>query len=180
VLIGAESTGKTTLAEELSRRFKTKWVPEYGREYWETKVAGLSMDGPLPGWTSDEFVHIAQEQQRRECEAARTANKVLLCDTNAFATGTWHERYMNARSPDVDAIGRRDKVDLYLLTEPDFPFVQDGFRDGQHVRDWMHARFVEELCKQSAPVIRLRGSFDERIGEASRAIEHLVDAPFVL
>jgi hypothetical protein len=45
VLIGAESTGKTTLAQELARHFNTCWVPEYGREYWEKKVVGLPMDG---------------------------------------------------------------------------------------------------------------------------------------
>jgi len=174
VLIGAESTGKTTLAEELANRFESIWVREYGREYWEKKVAGLRMDGPLPDWTSDEFVHIATEQQRRECEAARNANKVLICDTNALATGTWHERYMNARSPEVDAIGQRDRADLYLLAEPDFPFVQDGFRDGQHIRDWMHRRFVEELAKQTVPVVRLSGSLERRTDDASRAIEHVL------
>jgi len=180
VLIGAESTGKTTLAEELAGRFESIWVPEYGREYWEKKVAGLRMDGPLPDWTSDEFVHIATEQQRRECEAARNANKVLICDTNALATGTWHERYMNARSPAVDAIGQRDRADLYLLAEPDFPFVQDGFRDGQHVRDWMHRRFVEELAKQTVPVVRLSGSLERRTDDASRAIEHVLRRSFDL
>src|SRR5690349_9964059 len=138
VLIGAESTGKTTLAQQLARELKTTWVAEYGREYWEKKVAGLSMTGQLPGWTSDEFLYIATEQQRREDAAATVANKVLICDTNAFATGTWHERYMNARDPRVVEVGARDGVDLYLLTAPDFPFVQDGFRDGESIRNWMH------------------------------------------
>ncbi|QDV79626.1 AAA family ATPase [Botrimarina mediterranea] len=98
VLIGAESTGKTTLANMLADRWQTTWVPEYGREHWERKVAGLPMSGPLPVWTDEEFVHIANEQQARENLAARSANRVLVCDTNAFATGTWFERYRNHRS----------------------------------------------------------------------------------
>jgi NadR type nicotinamide-nucleotide adenylyltransferase len=180
VLIGAESTGKTTLAEALAQQFATDWVPEYGREYWERKVAGLRMDGPLPPWTSDEFVEIASGQQQREDRAARTANRVLLCDTNAFATGTWHERYLGRRSPEVDAIGRRDKVDLYLLAEPDFPFVQDGWRDGESIRDWMHGRFVEQLERSPTPLVRLKGTPQQRMDTASAAVEALLGQPFDL
>jgi NadR type nicotinamide-nucleotide adenylyltransferase len=99
VLIGAESTGKTTLAQRLAEHLETVWVPEYGREYWEIKAAGCDMAKQLPGWNSQEFVHIAAEQQRRENELAERANKVLICDTNAFATGTWHERYLKTAAP---------------------------------------------------------------------------------
>lgn len=180
VLIGAESTGKTTLARALAERYGTAWVPEYGREYWERKVAGLPMHGPLPGWTSDEFVQIAAEQQRREDEAARSANRVLICDTNAFATGTWHERYLGFRDERVDAVGRRDRVDLYLLAEPDFPFVQDGWRDGESIRDWMHARFAEQLAALPTPVVHLRGPLDRRIADAADAIDALLAHPFEL
>ena len=65
VLIGVESTGKTTLAQKLAAEYETQWVAEYGREYWEKKVAGLPMDGPLPAFTDEEFVTIAVGQQRR-------------------------------------------------------------------------------------------------------------------
>jgi NadR type nicotinamide-nucleotide adenylyltransferase len=180
VLIGAESTGKTTLARQLAERFGTNWVEEFGREYWERKVAGLDMTGPLPGWTSEEFVAIAAEQQRRENLAARVANRVLFCDTNAFATGTWHERYMGHRDARVDAIGLADKVDLYLLAEPDFPFVQDGFRDGESIRDWMHGRFVEVLAEQPAPVARITGAGEARLDRAVRAVEALLRKRFEL
>ncbi|WP_224245519.1 AAA family ATPase [Hyalangium gracile] len=180
VLSGAESTGKTTLAALLAREFETAWVPEYGREYWEAKVAGLSMDGPLPGWSSEEFVTIASRQQQREELAARSANKVLICDTNAFATGLWHERYLGHRDERVDAIGRADSVALYLLCEPDFPFVQDGWRDGERIRDWMHGRFVEELAKTGVETVRLRGPLEARVREAKRAIEAVLRKPFDL
>lgn len=177
VLIGAESTGKTTLARELAQRLTTHCVLEYGREYWEKKVAGLDMNGPLPAFTSDEFVTIASEQQRREDELARSANKVLICDTNAFATGTWHERYMGFRSPAVDAIGAADKVDLYLLTEPDFPFVQDGFRDGEHIREQMHRSFMAQLSNSAAPCVRIAGPPVARIEAALHAIDAIVRTP---
>jgi nicotinamide riboside kinase len=140
----------------------------------------LDVTGPLPPWTSEEFVHIAAEQQRRENAMARTANKVLIADTNAFATGTWHERYMGHRSNDVDAVSHSDRVDLYLLTEADFPFVQDGWRDGESIRDWMHGRFIEELARVNTPVLRLRGTFDDRMREAIREVTLLLAKPFDL
>ncbi|MFT3784614.1 MAG: AAA family ATPase [Tepidisphaeraceae bacterium] len=180
VLIGAESTGKTTLAELLAKHYRTQWVPEYGREHWEKKIAGYSIDGPLPGWTSEEFVDIATEQQRRENLAARTANRVLFGDTNAFATGTWHERYYKFRDARVDAIGARDVVHLYLPTEPDIPFVQDGVRDGEHIRHWMHERFDEQLRTKNTPTLKLRGSIERRMADATRAIDALLAQPFEL
>lgn len=115
VLVGAESTGKTTLAQQLADHFQTVWVPEYGREHWEEKVSGLTSSEASPRWSSEEFIHIAQEQQRREDLAARQSNRILVCDTNAFATGTWYERYFHARHPLVDSIGQQSKADLYLI-----------------------------------------------------------------
>src|SRR5690606_27913102 len=113
---------------------------------------------------------IAREQQRRENLAARSANRVLICDTNAFATGTWHERYYQSRDERVDAIGAKDRVDLYLLTAPDVPFVQDGFRDGEHIRQWMHERFFEQLSQGSREWMLVDGPYDRRLHIAEAAI----------
>ncbi|HWD40119.1 MAG TPA: AAA family ATPase [Fimbriimonas sp.] len=160
VLIGVESTGKTTLAAELAAKLHTACVEEYGREYSLHK---------RNAWQTEDFLAIATEQQRRENEAARLANKVLICDTNATVTGVWHERYMGFRSPEVEAIGNRDKVDLYLLAIPDFPFVQDGTRDGEHIRVWMHQRFVDRLEEVGPPVVTLAGSHERRLQTALEA-----------
>ncbi len=174
VLIGAESTGKTTLAEQLAKRFDTNWVPEYGRQHWEQKVAGLTSSDPSPSWSRDEFVHIATEQQTRENQLARQANRVLICDTNAFATGTWYERYFQSRDARVDAIGAVDKVDLYLLTAPDVPFVQDGFRDGERIRDWMHERFREQLASGPTPWRLIVGSYAARFEAAEAYVAAMI------
>lgn len=174
VVIGAESTGKTTLARMLAERFETEWVPEFAREHWELKIGRWSAGDPPPSWSPDEFLEIAVEQQRREEAAARRANRVLFADTNAFATGTWHERYRGVRDPRVDAVGARDKVDLYLLTAPDVPFVQDGLRDGEHIREWMDQRFAEQLAKGQTPRVRLSGGYAQRFVQAVAAVERLL------
>src|SRR4051794_14795240 len=126
------------------------------------------MEDPLPRWSHEEFVHIATEQQFRENLLAREANRVLICDTNAFATGTWHERYYQSRDQRVDAIGAADKVDLYLLTSPDVPFVQDGFRDGETIRQWMHESFKDQLAIGQTPWRLIRGSYTERLAIAEK------------
>jgi len=75
VVLGAESTGTTTLAKALAARYRTSWVPEYGREYCETLADLFTHD-----WRTEEFVAIAREQIRREDHAARKAGPVLICE----------------------------------------------------------------------------------------------------
>jgi NadR type nicotinamide-nucleotide adenylyltransferase len=156
-VVGAESTGTTTLAMTLAEVLSTRWVPEYGREY-----SVLKQQRGESTWTSDEFLHIAQEQSRREEAAARQANRILICDTNAWATSLWHRRYLGFDSPEVAAVAAWRRYDLYLLTGDEIPFVQDGLRDGEHIRAEMHGWFAEALGKQAVPWLLLRGSPTER------------------
>ena len=86
-----------------------------------------------------------------EDAAARQADRVLICDTPAFATSLWHERYLGRLSPEVEAIAASYRYELYLLTDVDIPFVQDGTRDGEHIRHGMHRRFVEWLTAHGHP-----------------------------
>ncbi len=151
-VVGAESTGTTTLAKALADRYQTEWVPEYGREYSE-----LHKFRPGANWRSEEFVHIAQEQSRRENEAARRCNRLLICDTDALATSIWHERYMGEVSTEVLALGLSRAYAYYMVTDVDIPFVQDGFRDGEHMRHWMHERFCTELRRLGRPYVVVSG-----------------------
>jgi NadR type nicotinamide-nucleotide adenylyltransferase len=146
------------------------WVPEYGREYSEIKLAE---EGGY-NWSSVEFTHIAQEQCRREDEAARQSNRVLICDTDAFATSIWYRRYMGHRSPEVEAIAAPRHYDLYLLTDINTPFEQDGTRDGEDIRHWMHHVFVAELKAWGKPYIEVSGTPEERLTHSAEAIEALL------
>ena len=82
---------------------------------------------------------------------------------------------MNEWSPDVDAIvAARRPPDLYLLTDVATPFEQDGTRDGERIREWMHQTFVSELKASGRPYLELRGTPAERLETASAAIQKLM------
>lgn len=168
-VIGPESTGKTVLCERLAGRFGAPWVAEYGREYTLLKQRTSTHER----WEPAEFVHIAREQQRREDESARGSNGLVVCDTDAFATEIWLERYLGQHAVSGWP-GRERAIDLYLLTDPDVPFVADSIRDGEHLRDWMFARFIDELGRRSFRFTVLAGGYAEREQRAIEEIEHLL------
>ncbi len=171
-LIGAESTGKTTLAQSLATNYQTCWVPEYGREVSERMLA---REGKY-NWRSQDFVEIALTQCRLENDAARECNRVLISDTDAFATSIWHRRYLNLPSPEVEAIAQSQRPpDLYLLSDTKTPFVQDGTRDGEAIREWMQRVFTEELVRQQREFQILSGSYNERFQQALKHIDRLLN-----
>lgn len=170
-LVGAESTGKTTLAKALAEHYRTCWVPEYGRELSEEM---LTRDGAYR-WSTQDFVKIARTQCEREDARAREARQVLICDTDAFATAIWHRRYMGERSAEVEAIAcAHRRPDLYLVGDVATPFVQDGTRDGEAIRAWMHEMFLEELRKDGRPFEIVRGTLEARVRAAAAKIDALI------
>jgi len=166
VVIGAESTGTTTLAKALARHYRTVWVPEYGRFYSEGKLEG----DEHAAWRTEEFVAIARAQNELEDTLAQASNGLVICDTDAFATTVWHERYMGTRAPEVEAVAKRNPHDLYILTGDEIPFVQDGTRDGEHIRHDMHKRFIERLEEEKLPYVLVTGSPEERLAQAVNVI----------
>ena len=172
-VLGAESTGTTTLAKALAERYGTVWVPEYGREYCVEKWE----EGYTTDWRTEEFVAIAREQSRREDEAARVANRVVFCDTDAFATAIWHRRYVGRRSPEVEALALRRPCHLYLLTGDEISFEQDGLRDGEEIRHWMHETFARELAGSGRPWALLRGPHETRLAAGVGLVDALLAGP---
>jgi HTH-type transcriptional regulator, transcriptional repressor of NAD biosynthesis genes len=160
-ILGAESTGTTTLSMALARHFQTTWVPEFGRFYTESKLI-LSKDT----WTTEDFEYIAQAQNQLEDNLALQANKILICDTDSFATSIWQERYLNFVSEKVIEMSTTRFYDLYILAGDEIPFVQDGIRDGEHIRHEMHQTFLRELKRLNKPFVLVTGSKEERLAKA--------------
>lgn len=175
-VVGAESTGTTTLARELAKHYRTVWVPEYGRLYTERLKEG-GINTFVYHWRTEEFVHIARQQQKDEDRLAKQANRLLICDTDALATAIWHQRYVGTWSPEVEEIADRRRYDLYLLTNCEIPFEHDGVRDGQHIRQWMTRRFTEEFTKRGLPWVLVKGDKEERLTQAVQEVNRLLTQP---
>lgn len=174
VILGAESTGTTTLARALAELYETEWVAEYGREFTEqTKVSGAEV------WHEDEFLHIARVQAEREDAAAGRANRLLVCDTDPFATGLWFERYFpGRRSPEVEAFAAaRPPVAGTILTSPlGVELEQDGWREGGEARLRMHLRFQRELARAGRPFLEVVGPPEARLAQAAAYCDGLIAA----
>ncbi|WP_308167525.1 AAA family ATPase [Catellatospora tritici] len=186
VVVGAESTGTTTMAAALAEHYRrrggiwarTRWVPEYGRELTERKLDALRAVDPTATifdvvWDRADFVEVARAQSAAEDAAAGQGSPLLFCDTDARATALWEERYLGESSEQVRALARRP--DLYLLTsDVGVPFHDDGLRDGEHLRAWMTGRFRELLAASGAPTVELTGPHQARLNTAVAACAKLL------
>lgn len=180
VVLGAESTGTTTIAEKLTEKLKqqggvwteTKCVPEYGHELTfmkqETERKNYSDNNISVEWTRKDFLDVVVEQNRREEHAITNTGPVLICDTDSFATPVWEKRYLGEPliSDNRNSLGVGD---LYLLTSHiDVPFIQDGSRDGEHMRAEMTRMFEDRLALKNKPWIVLTGSIEQRLELAEK------------
>jgi len=196
VVLGAESTGTTTLSLDLAEALRarggahalTGWVPEYGRALTVIKLAVAravagSAGRPAPSmldleWTEEDFVEVARRQNADEERAAARGGPVLVCDTDALATTVWQERYTGTTTREVSSeVDRMPPRSLYILTDDaGVPFEDDGLRDGEHLRPWMTGRFREVLALQEIPWIEVRGDRAERLRRALQAVDAVLAA----
>ena len=168
VIVGAESTGTTTLSRDLAEALNVPWVPEVGRYYTES-ILTTNYE-----WFDDDFYRIGRLQQAYENEMAARSNGVLVCDTNAVATELWQRRYMGRTTAEMRRIAARDKADLYIITGDEIPFVQDGIRDGEHLRHRMHRWFITHIKKTGVPYIVVTGSKQQRLNASLVAARKMI------
>lgn len=168
-IVGAESTGSTTLASELAKKFKTSWVCEFGRYYWEGKMTSKYVN-----WDHSEFEYIARARQEMENELAGYANKVLFCDTDALSTYIWEEFFCKKGSEDVKQFFRESNYDMTFVTDVDIPFVNDGVRVAENRRKSMHKQFLKLLEAEHKKFMVISGPLDKRIDNASKIVDEIV------
>jgi HTH-type transcriptional regulator, transcriptional repressor of NAD biosynthesis genes len=163
-LLGAESTGKTTLARALAATYETLWNPEYGRPY--TEIGRLD-DAP---WTSWEFTHIARMQCWYEDFLAEHADRVLFCDTDAYTTAIFHRVYLGTETHEFAELTART-YHLYLVCGLDVPWAKDGIREFADVRQTMHDVYLEHAVSSGHPWALVEGDRETRLAAARRAVD---------
>lgn len=170
VLLGAESTGKSTLAARLAEAFETKQVQEYGREYYEQRGGELELD---------DYVTIANVHRRREDDAAMGANRYLFVDTNALTTMFFSHYYNRDSLPALRALADEcaARYRHVIVCDDDIPFEQDGWRDNEVWRGRMQGMVLHDLAVRRIPFHVVNGSIDQRIAQVRAILADEIFAP---
>lgn len=166
VLLGAPSTGKTTLAQHLAQSWQTSWMPEYGREYWEQNHVQRRLK-------RSQLTEIAVEHQRREMSVCQRSNRFLFVDTNATTTLQFSLHYHgNADSKLVElAQSCGTRYDLFFVCQPDIPYDDTWDRSGAVQRASFHQQIESDLEQRKTPFTRLFGSLKQRAQDVAAQIE---------
>ena len=158
VFVGAMSTGKTTIAEALAKRFNTCFASEYGRDYWATHQINRRIS--LEAFDEIAVGHIEQEEK-----AVLNANKFLFVDTNAITTYMFAMDYHGQASALLTqlALENAKRYDLFFLCDDDIPYDDTWDRSGEQKRTIFHKQIIADLNKRRIPYIVLKGGLEERI-----------------
>jgi nicotinamide riboside kinase len=135
----------TNIEEEKITNIEEKKITNIKKE----KITNIT-DEINFNFTLDDFINMAHRQNQEEYDYSNKVNKILICDNDTFALTIWCERYLNKYYTEIydiynNANYLHNDKKIYILTKPNVEFVQDGFRDGEHIREWMYLRFIEEL-----------------------------------
>lgn len=157
---GAESTGKSSLAKKLAQEWACPLVGEYGRTYAETIDTNFRLS---------DLTAIAARQNRMMREASAGNPPLVLLDTDPLMTAAWAEMLFG-HAPDV-LLGY-DKAELYLLFEPDVPFVEDGTRFfGTQTERARFAALAEDMLNRAGVgFVRIGGRWEKREEKVRAAI----------
>ena len=171
VLFGPESTGKTTLSEQLARHYNTVWVPEYARDYLQEK-----WNNERKTCEPHDLLPIAEGQMRLENKLTKKATKILVCDTDLLETKVYSEAYyIGDCDPILEKYALQNSYDLYLLTYIDIPWEEDDLRDKPNEREEMFNYFKRTLEKYGKNFITLKGNKKQRSENAINHIDQLLD-----
>ena len=163
-LIGPQSSGKSTLAAQLANHFGTVWVPEYARIYANQKVAPLERD---------DVYWIARGQLAAEIALSSYSNRYLFVDTDAIMTSLYARTYYGDCPAWIDEIASSRRYDLYLLTAPDIPWVDDPQRDLPHLNLAFFAACEQALKEKGARYVTISGNPKNRLNTAIAAVKQL-------
>ena len=185
VLVGAESTGTSTLTRALTEHYRPRYpelvdVPEFGRQYTYDKFAAAQAADPDAAlsdlvWTSEDFTVIGERQNEMENEAAARC-PLVIADTDAIATSLFERLYIGEHSyGSYRAVDQLPHRDIYLITDHDgVAFEDDGWREAEHRRAEMTEWFKEELTAAGHSWILVSGTPAERLATSTAVIDLII------
>lgn len=164
VLMGAESTGKTTLAKALATHYKTVWAPEFLRLFVDRK-------GAIP---EEKDVHAIAAGHLDQVDSLRPkAHGVLFLDTDLFTTCVYQRIYFGACPSSIELAALRHQSGLYLFTQPDIPWIADpGQRASPKERLRTHALLTDEARIHSLNTVPIHGNHDQHLATAIQSVDH--------
>jgi len=162
VLTGSESTGKTTLAEQLGRHYSAELVPEFVRGFAERKGGAIDFADHGP---------IARGQMALEDEHVARASRLVVQDTDLLSTVVYCHHYFGQCPPWIEEAAASRRPDLYLLCEIDLDWIADGVRDRGHLRDEMQQLFRDAVLASHVATAIVTGVGSERLERAVDAID---------
>jgi len=176
--VGAECSGKTSLAQSLtdvfSKEYPSAYVPEYLRLFVDQENRT-----PRP----DEQVGIAMEQQSLERTLANDLIKqhnkpefvLLFCDTTPLMTCIYSEVVFGGTNPDLFKLAKAHDYDLTIFTQNDFPWQEDGLqRDGPVVQTKVHFRVKARLEELKIPYESAFGHAEQRLKKTQVSVRALI------
>jgi len=171
VLYGPESTGKTTLAEQLARHYSSIWVPEFARSYLQDK-----WNNERKTCEPKDLLPIAEGQIKKENDLSKKTDTVLICDTDLLETKVYSEVYYSGEcDPLIEKYAIENQYDLYFLTYIDTPWEADDLRDKPDEREHMFHAFKNALDTHEKPYIILKGDKKTRLNLAIEKIDKLLN-----
>ena len=166
VVLGPESTGKSTLCAELAKHYNTSWCPEYARQF-------LNENGTK--YSYEDLLTIAKGQLAGEDAHVENASDLLIIDTDMYVMKVWCEYVFNNCHPFIlEQINSR-KYDAYLLCDIDLPWTADEMREypNEEPRRELFTIYKELLINQNTPWGIVQGTGDARTQNAVALIKEL-------
>ncbi|MEO7308610.1 MAG: ATP-binding protein [Ferruginibacter sp.] len=176
VIVGPESTGKSSLCEQLAEHYHTIWVKEYAREYLLQNGTDYSFENLLDiakGQIESEEKGI--ESLETKNSKSETQNPKLFIDTNMYVMKVWCEFVFDkCHHWILNRIVER-KYDLYLLCNTDLPWVKDELREYPDLlsRQKLYHHYKDILINQQVPWVDISGNYEERLKKAIHAVHNL-------
>jgi len=167
VITGPESTGKSTLCEQLARHYNTVWCPEFARHY-------LTENGTT--YSYDDLTVIAKGQLKtQEEKEAEAKNSFYFIDTDMYVMKVWHEVVFDACPTWILKTIAKTRYDLYLLCATDLPWAKDELREYPDIatRQKLFRVYKDIVINSGIPWAIVSGSNEHRLQTAINAIETL-------